>query len=249
MRGEVGRSCMRLRSWIAGPVVCLSMSTLSMAGVCDAQASPTLGFESSSTVASNADASIDLLAGSHPFAFTTNFKLNTTTNSEGRLVSEGGDLEDVVAELPPGVVFDPLAASLCSAQEFATINSGAGEDGCSNASAVGVIQIENVTSSTLAERKVLTSPIYDLAPAGSLALFGFKLAGASVYLTPSIRTGSDYGLTVAMTGIPQDAHVLGSTVTFWGVPGEAAHDSERGDCIQSHGACTANVSAKPLITL
>jgi hypothetical protein len=241
---------MRLRSWITGPVACVSLFALSMIVACDAEASPTLGFESSSALASNADASADLLAGSHPFAFTTSFKVNAISNSEGRLVSEGGDLADVVTELPPGLVFDPLAASLCSAQEFAIVNSGTGEDGCSNASAVGVIQIENVTSSTPAERKVSSSPIYDLVPpADSPALFGFRVAGAAVYLTPSIRTGSDYGLTVAMTGIPQDAHVLGSSVTFWGVPGEAIHDHERGDCIQSHGVCPAGVSAKPLITL
>jgi hypothetical protein len=34
----------------------------------------------------------------------------------------------------------------------------------------------------------------------------------------AIRTGSDYELTVAMTGIPQGVHVLGGTVTLWGVP-------------------------------
>lgn len=242
---------MRLRlGWVAGVVACLSISALSMTPASDAVASPTLSFESSSALAGNADASVDLLAGSHPFTLSASFKLNTTTNPEGRLVSEGGDLADVVAELPPGVAFDPPAASLCGAQEFATVNSGTGEDGCSNDSAVGVVQIEDVTPTTFAERKVSTSPIYDLQPpAGSPALFGFRVAGVAVYLTPSIRTDGDFGLTMAMTGIPQGAHVLGSTVTFWGVPGEAAHDHERGDCIQSHGTCPAGVPAKPLLTL
>lgn len=215
--------------------------------------SPMLGFESSSVLASNEDGSSDLLAGSHPYALRTTFKLNTTTNPEGRLVSEGGDLKDLVVELPPGVVVNPLAVPRCSAEEFATVNSGTGEDGCPNASAVGVVAVENVTPSTLAERKVSVFPIYDLVPQGSPALFGFNVGDVPVYLTPSIRTGSDYGLTVSMTGIPQDAHVLGSTVTFWGVPAESVHDEERGDCIQSHGTCSAGVPSgslpKPLITL
>ncbi len=242
---------MRLGSRIVGPVACVSIFALSMVMVGNAGASPTLGFESSSVLASNADASSDLLAGSHPFALTTSFKLNTTTNSEGRLLSEGGDLADVVAELPPGVAFDPLATPLCGEKEFAKVNSSTGEDGCPDASAVGVVQIENVTPSTLAERKVSASPIYDLTPpTRSPALFGFRAGGSAIYLTPSIRTGSDYGLTVAMTGIPQDAHVLGSTVTFWGVPGETAHDHERGDCVESHGTCSAGVTAaKPFLTL
>jgi hypothetical protein len=251
MRLKLGCARMlRLDLWVAVPMACVSVSALSMVVVCEAVASPTFSFESSSAVASNADASPDLLAGSHPFTFTMSFKMNTTINPEGRLVSEGGDLADVAAELPPGVAFDPLAASLCGAQEFATVNSSTGEDGCSNASAVGIIEIENVTPSTLAERKVSTYPIYDLTPpAGSSALFGFRVAGVAVYLTPSIRTGSDYGLTVAMTGIPQGAHVLGSSVTFWGVPGDAAHDNQRGDCVQSHGTCPAGVPIKPLLTL
>jgi hypothetical protein len=241
---------MRLGSWGVGVAVCVSIAAGGMSAADNAVASPVLGFESSSVLASNADASLDGLAGSHPYALTSSFKLNTTTNSEGRLVSEGGDLADVVAELPAGLSLDPLAVSQCGAGEFATVNSTTGEDGCPNASAVGVVQIENVTPSTLSERKVASFPIYDLSPlAGTPALFGLDVAGTAVYLTPSIRTGGDYGLTVAMSGIPQGAHVLGGSVTFWGVPGETAHDSERGDCVESHASCPAGIASKALITL
>jgi hypothetical protein len=241
---------MSLRSWVLGAVVCGLASAGSMAVVSDAVANPMLGFESSSVLASNADASPDPLAGSHPYTLTATFKVHATTNAEGRLVSEGGDLKDLVAELPPGLVVDPLAVPLCGAQEFATVNSGTGEDGCPNPSAIGVLAVENVTPLTLAERKVSVYPIYNLAPSqGSPALFGFRVANVAVYLTPSIRTGSDYGLTVAMPGIPQDVHVLGGTVTFWGVPAESAHDKERGDCVESHGMCPAGVSPKPLLSL
>lgn len=241
---------MSLRSWVVGAVVCGLASAGSMAMVSDAMANPMLGFESSSVLASNADASPDLLAGSHPYTLTATFKVHATTNPEGHLVPEGGDLKDLMAELPPGLAFDPLAVPLCGAEEFATVNSGTGEDGCPNASAIGALAVENVTASTLAERKISVYPIYDLTPPqGSPALFGFRAANVAVYLTPSIRTGSDYGLTVAMTGIPQDVHVLGSTVTFWGVPADSAHDKERGDCVESHGMCPAGVSLKPLLTL
>lgn len=241
---------MSLRSWVVGAVVCGLASAGGMAVVSDAVANPMLGFESSSVLASNADASPDLLAGSHPYTLTATFKVHATTNTEGHLVPEGGDLEDLAAELPPGLVVDPLAARLCGAEEFATVNPGTGEDGCPNASAIGVLAVENVTASTLAERKVSVYPIYDLTPPqGSPALFGFRVANVAVYLTPSIRTGSDYGLTVAITGIPQDVHVLGGTVTFWGVPAESVHDKERGDCVESHGMCPAGVLPKPLLTL
>ncbi len=236
---------------VVGAVVCVLGSAGSSVVVSNAAANPTLSFESSSVLTSEADASPDLLAGSHPFALTAAFKVNTTTNAEGRLLSAGGDPADLVAELPPGVAIDPLAVQRCGAEEFATFNAGTGEDGCPDASAVGVLTVENVTPSTLAERKVSVAPIYDLAPPqGSPALFGVRVAGAAVYLTPSVRTGGDYGLTVAMNGMPQGVHVLGGTVTLWGVPAASAHDKERGDCIQSHGTCPdKNVIPKPFVTL
>lgn len=241
---------MSLRFWVVGAVTCVLAGAGSTLAVSDAAASPMLGFESSSALASEADASADLRAGSHPYALTAAFKVNTTTNTEGRLVSEGGDIEDLVAELPPGVAIDPLAAPRCGAEEFATVNLGTGEDGCPDASAVGILQVENVTPSTLSERKVSAIPIYDLTPPrGSPALFGVEVAGNAVYLPPSVRTGGDYGLTVAMNGMPQGVHVLGGTVTFWGVPADSSHDKERGDCVQSHGTCPADVALKPFLTL
>jgi hypothetical protein len=243
---------MRLRSVVVavGVAVCMSASAASRGLVSDAQANPLLGFEGSSVLVKQADSSLDLLAGSHPYGLTATIKVNSTTNPEGRLVPEGGDIEDLVAELPAGVTVDPLAVPRCSAEEFATVSAGTGEDGCPDASAVGVLRLENVTPSTLAERKVTLYPIYDLTPPQDApALFGAIVANVAVYLTSSIRTGSDYGLTVAMTGIPQDVHVLGSTVTFWGVPADPSHDKERGDCIQSHGTCPASVSARAALRL
>jgi hypothetical protein len=241
---------MSIRPWIVGVLTCLLVSVASSTAADSAAANPALEFESSSVVARNADASPDLLAGSHPYALTTTFKLDATTNSEGRLLPEGGDLKDLLAELPPGLVINPLAVPRCDAEEFATVNSATNEDGCPNASAIGVVAVESVVPSTLSEREVSDYPIYDLTPPqDSPALFGFRIAGTPVYLAPSVRTGSDYGLTVAMKGIPQDVHVLGSTVTFWGVPAEPAHDEERGDCIQSRGTCQAGVSPKPLLAL
>ncbi len=237
---------MSVRLKVVAVLTCVSVSVASAVVVASAVAAPTLGFESSSVLASHPDASSDVLAGSHPFALTTTFKLNTTANSGGDLVSVGGEPKDVVAELPAGLVIDPLASTRCGAAEFASVNAG-GEDGCPNASAVGVVAVEAAVGAT---RVASDFPLYDLvAPSGSPAQFGFNAAGVPVYLTATIRTGGDYGLTVTMAGIPQGAHVLGSAVTLWGVPAESVHDKERGDCVESHGTCPAGVSAKPLLTL
>jgi hypothetical protein len=241
---------MSIRVWALGVVACASACMAGSATVSNAAASPMLGFESSKVLASNADSSPDTLAGSHPYALTVSFGLNTTTNPEGRLLSQGGDLRDLLIELPAGLVLDPLALPRCGLSEFSDVNPSTDEDACPNASAVGVLALESVAPSTLSERKTSLYPIYDLTPApGSPALFGIEVAGVSVYLTPSIRSGSDYGTTLAITGIPQSFHALGSSVTLWGVPAEATHDEQRGDCIQSHATCHAGVSAQSLLTL
>jgi hypothetical protein len=241
---------MIVQARVLGVVAPVLTAIVGLGIVSSATADPPLGFERSSVIASNADASPDLQAGSHPYALTTSFELKTATDSEGHLVAQGGDLEELVAELPPGLVVNPLATPRCGAEEFATVNSNTDEDGCANASAVGVIAVENVAALTLSERKVSVYPIYDLTPPdNSPALFGFRVANVAVYLTPSVRSGSDYGLTVAIKSIPQGVHVLGSTVTLWGVPAEPVHDGERGDCVQSHGMCPANVATEPLLTL
>ena len=52
-----------------------------------------------------------------------------------------------------------------------------------------------------------------------------------MYLDTAVRSGSDYGVTVKVSNITQIAGFLASRLTFWGVPGDPAHDISRGwDC-------------------
>ena len=79
----------------------------------------------------------------------------------------------------------------------------------------------------------MTVPVFNLEPRpGEPARFGFDaLAGPRVYLDTAIRSGSDYGVTVKVSNITQIAGFLASRLTFWGVPGDPAHDNSRGwDC-------------------
>src|SRR6185437_13025386 len=43
-----------------------------------------------------------------------------------------------------------------------------------------------------------------------------------------LRTGGDYGVTVDANNITQSAAFIKNEVTFWGVPGDPRHDSQRG---------------------
>ena len=63
---------------------------------------------------------------------------------------------------------------------------------------------------------------------GEPARFGFEIARAPVTLDASVRTGSDYGVSVSVSNISQLVSLISSSVTFWGVPGDKSHDSARG---------------------
>ena len=81
------------------------------------------------------------------------------------------------------------------------------------------------------------------------------VAGHPVILQSSVRSGSDYGVTVSLTDNSQAILVTGSTLTIWGVPADPSHDPFRGvNCLNgdnggSLGSCPAGVPPKPYLTL
>ena len=156
-------------------------------------------------------------ASSHPYAFTIAFKLNT--DSEGH--SEGGELRDLLIDLPPGLAGDPFAMGRCTRQEF-----------------------EGFIPQLLAElpgrypprqhsrtRHRVGGPIYNMVPPpGVAAQLGFARAGLnalpeiSSVLKPRIPNA-----TVCMSptyGLPLEVTAIEATV--WGTPAEPGHDAQRG---------------------
>src|SRR6478752_3204398 len=65
-------------------------------------------------VAENKNGTIDELAGSHPSSFTVRFAFNV--DSEGEI--EGGEPRDIIVDLPPGFIGNPLAVPQCPRQLF-----------------------------------------------------------------------------------------------------------------------------------
>jgi len=173
----------------------------------------------------------DVQAGSHPYALTTAFAVDPPEETGGEtLLPAGQGLKDVRFELPPGFVGNPNATPKCSYQDFVTSE-------CPNDTVVGVATVilgekhpaDAPGGATTAWRN---NPVYNLETPGAVAAeFGFIEASVPVSLDASVRTGSDYGVSVTSRNIAQALPVVGTSVTIWGVPGAASHDKYRGTCL------------------
>ncbi len=190
---------------------------------------------------SNANGTPDTQAGSHPYEATTRLDFNMRNGpeaeEEGRLSPEtaGGEVRNVEALLPPGFVGDPTATPQCTRQQFDA-------EGCPASTQIGVNNVN------LSGQQYDPIPVYNLVPSSGVpAQFGFTLLGIQSFLDAEVRSGRDYGLTEHVNNLPQRG-IESSTLIFWGVPGEASHDSERvgPGCL---AGCSSSAALKPLLTL
>jgi hypothetical protein len=191
---------------------------------------------SAKVTALNADGTVDTQAGSHPDSFVTGFELKT--DESGRTI--GGELRDVIVNLPPGFIGNPRAMPRCTHQQF----EGAVPH-CPGSTQVGVIKA-NVTG--LGQT---TNPVYNLTPPpGVAAQFGVSLFNWAPLQFSSVRSEDGYGLSVSAPNLPFQLNAI--TETIWGTPSDKSHDPER-VCADVATAvvkgCSAQGQNPPFLTL
>ncbi len=196
----------------------------------------------------------DVQAGSHPYELTTSFVFNTTTDASGSLIPDG-DVKDLLVELPPGLVGDVNVLPQCSIKQFETqfpelhlpgTNYGFSGASCPASTQVGFTDLRLRTGSAGGALNDVYVDAYNLVPPpGAPAQFGISPQRIPVLFRPSVRTRSDYGLTITASNIPQLLKIGGNTVTFWGVPGDPSHDALRGECLGAHGTIPHTVEGAP----
>ena len=185
-----------------------------------------------------------LEAGKHPFQVTGSFTVNQQTATlvppipltepEHQQVTVPALAKDTAGLLPPGLIGNPSAFAKCQPSQFFA------ED-CPPASVVGVTMVTLNEPNLFHGIATFTVPIVNMEPAhGQVARFGFLLPVTPVYLEASVRTGGDYGVTLGSSNISQTAALLAFKLTFWGTPGAAAHDFQRG------ASCLGDKTCVPL---
>jgi hypothetical protein len=171
-------------------------------------------------------------AGGHPWALTTaiefeneEFEVKNGVNLE-HLIEPTRDPKDVVVDLPPGLLGNPMAVARCTLTQVL-----AGGNPCPSATQVGVYRLR-----WFGGQEVL-GPIVDVKPErGQSAEFAFENeAKVSFLLTGHlVRTAQGYGFAVVSNEIPS-VEISRVETTFWGVPADPSHTPMRGRfCSSTH---------------
>jgi len=194
------------------------------------------GVEGFSVTPSERDGSIDLRAGSHPYALTTKIAFNTGPGS--------GDPRNLQIALPPGLIENADAVTKCSQKSFSTPRSSpyqaslSGES-CPDQSQIGVVAVH----SSYGGGTTRYFGVFNLQPPpGVPSQFGFSPFGVPITLSPHVReAGGEYGLNLELRDLSQRFAFESFEITLWGTPWatpsggkfpwEFPHDDQRGNCL------------------
>jgi hypothetical protein len=158
-------------------------------------------------------------AGGHPFEAFTDINFFTHDSGTGQQIPDES-VRTVNVDLPAGLVGNPQNMPQCTHAQLASGFGG----GCPANTQVGVTVLKTGLGSNF------TSAVYNLKPPkGVPAQFGFIALIPPVYINASVR--DDGGLSVTIPNISQALPLTGTSLTFWGVPGDPAHDPDRGSCL------------------
>jgi hypothetical protein len=174
-------------------------------------------------------------AGGHPDEIATQVDLNAYTDPVYGPGFPDGSPKDIAVDLPPGLLGNPRAVGKCTTAELtgSPPAGGLGEGGyvsCPPGSQVGYVVLR---FNFFIDPRV---PLYAMEPAtGEPARFGFEFAQTPIFIRASLRSESDYGITLGSYNIPEALPLIGTDIVFWGDPADPVHDPDRG---VQHGGLT-----------
>ncbi len=187
----------------------------------------------------NEDGSPAIQAGSHPYAMTTSFKLNTHVDPHFGIVPDG-EMRTLRFEQIPGLVGEPTATPRCSTAEF--LSHEIGGDFCDDDTAVGRVSVVHTVSDNAPE----DAAVFNLVPPPHVAAkLGFYAFNIPILIEILVSEDKPHEIDAMVVNIAQPVPVYSVDFTLWGNPSDPAHDFQRGDC----QGCPFNASPKPFLTL
>jgi hypothetical protein len=190
-------------------------------------------------------------AGTHPFELRVNFDITEQTGFyvcpescfgfavDNRYISPTGSIRTADVTLPRGFIGNPEATPKCDPVDFAAPGASNNSTSCPANTQVGYLNVWFSHSGNEGHGEsgfIFTNgallapvPVYNLEPPpGVPADFAFN-AGNLVqgHIYPNIDPSQNYAIKTLTPNISTLVRVRGSEVTFWGVPGDPAHDKYR----------------------
>lgn len=178
------------------------------------------GIQSFEAGAYNSNGNLDTQAGGHPYSAATAIMVNTLRTPKG-VIAPVGEFKDIMVDLPPGFLGNPTAVPQCPETIV--------ELQCPFPTMVGVSLPLLAFGASRGAFQTGESAVFNTeAPYGYPGKFRFNvLSFVPLSAVGSLRSDSDYGLTVSSLNTPQIQPVFGAFFTFWGAPAEKSHDSMR----------------------
>lgn len=200
-------------------------------------ASRCFGVESVGTALSTTE------AGAHPdLELDVTIKQDPTSkaNSFG-LKDSFGPTRNIRFEVPPGLIGNPNVlgdSGQCRVTELVNYQT----EGCPIASQVGLSRIFGYELNN-----PFLEPVYMMQPPGGdvVARLGTIAGIYPTFIDFRVRSDSDYGLTAEVTEAPAAASLVKLETTFWGVPSDPIHDTERCTAKEAFDGCVSSLPRKP----
>jgi hypothetical protein len=220
-----------------------------------AQAAADFGLSGIGVAFTDENGNPETRAGSHPFAVTTSFAVNTTFSSEKGVEVVDGALRDLDIHMPPGFAGNPTAVPRCSTIEFLQAD-GFGNPSCDDSTAIGVLTAVVGSGTGIPGEETVSIHNLEASP-GFAAKLGFWVGGVPTTIDVGVNPVYPHNVIASLSNASQIVEVLSSEATLWGVPADPRHDPERGNCAyenfqtQFPGAeCEAGVpTEEPFLTL
>ncbi len=184
-------------------------------------------------------------AGARPFETRVNFEMDqhSAIGADGtRYILPSGLVKTVEATLPRGMIGNPEALPKCDPVDFANLSNVTETASCPADTQAGYIGLTlqggNVDFGQGSGETFFTKfPIFNMQPPkGVIADFAFNAAGfvqAHIYFT--LDPAQNYAIKSVSPNINDSYPVRSAEVTFWGVPGDPAHDPFRWDPVKGEG--------------
>ncbi|HWO16448.1 MAG TPA: NHL repeat-containing protein [Solirubrobacterales bacterium] len=168
------------------------------------------------------------VAGSHPYQL--DFAVGLDQGGEEE------NLRDWSIDLPAGLLLNPAATPLlCSDAAFDTPRSSPFEpsesgESCDDRSQIGTVEV----TTGIGGGETRRFGLFNLEPADGAALqLGASPFGVPLVFDAQLRAGGKeaFGLTLQAIDVPNALQAHDLRLSLWGIPWDATHNTERGDCL------------------